>query len=348
MPLPYTFSYPLATELQEIEQDLVWEMEKADPVFFKELFPVENANTDMLEWEQWDNFYGLQQARGLDGMPSPVARLGSNRFSVQPGYYGEYTRIDERELTKRAKFASYTGSVDVTDLVQMGQRFLLKRRQDRQRWLGWTLLTTGSFLVAAPNGGYEHRDTYSFKTLTASPAINNLSTGAPFAFMLSWNTEGRGSSSKFGPDATCYANQTTINTILNNQNANDLGGRYKLEYGQTVNSLPGLNSVLASRGLPQLGVYDETYLTSSAQSSYVNLIPDGYGVLIGKRTTGTPLGKYRMTINMHNGGQPGPYTIITNTYGVEPPDMARLQIDDGHNGGPVIQFPSAVRIIRFW
>lgn len=273
----YTFNVPTATELEEIEQDLVPELEKEDPIFFKDLFPSDNSPTDKLEWEQWDNFYGLMQARGLDGSPSPVVRVGSNRFSTEPGYYGDSQRLDEAELTKRAKFAQFTGTIDAEDLALQAQRLLFQRRTDRQRWMGWTLLTAGKFLVASPNGGYEHRDSYTFKTLTASPAINNLTTGAPFAFMLSWNTEGRGTSSKFGPEAKCYANFTTLNTILTNKNPDDLGGRYKIGGGNTTNNLEDLNKVLSSRGLPQLIAYDEGYSTTKDTiASFVPFIPDGY------------------------------------------------------------------------
>lgn len=349
MPLPVTYVYPQATELKEIEQDLVPEMEADDPLFFKELFPVETANTDRLEWEQWDNFYGLQQARGLDGMPASVARIGSNRYSTEPGYYGEFFRIDEKELTTRAKFASYTGQVDVTDLVQMGQRFLLQRRIDRQRWLGFELLQTGKYLVEAPGKGYEHRDIVSLETLTMSPALDQLSTAAPFAFILGWAKKGRGTSSKFGPEATCYVNWTTAQNLLGNTNANDLGGRYRLPNGATVNTIDELNSILVARGCPRIAVYDKGWSSgANTVSTFSPFIKDGYGILIGKRTTNTPLGRYRITLNAHNGMQPGPYTIVTNTYGQVRPQDAVLQVDDGHNGGPVIEFPSAVKIVRFY
>jgi hypothetical protein len=321
-------------------------MEDSDPVFFKELFPVENSDTDKLEWEQLDNFYGLQQARGLNGNPSPVSRTGSNRFSTEPGYYGEFSEIDEKELTKRGKFAKFTGSVDLTDLTMIEQRKLLQRRIDRQRWLGWTLLTTGQFNVPSPNGGYEHRDRYIFQTITASPGFSNLTTATPFAYFLNLLTTHRGTSSQYGTAATIYVNATTVQRILGNTNANDLGGRYRIDGGNTVNTLDDANKVLNARGLPSIKVYDEFYTTAAdGINNNVTFIPDGIGVMIGKRPAGAPIGAYRMTINANNDMQPGAYTFVKDSANTK--DVPRkVEVHDGHNGGPVVFFPSAIKVLN--
>jgi hypothetical protein len=338
--------YPDSTELMEIEQDLIPVMEDDDPVFFGKLFPVSNADTYKLEWEQLDNFSGLQQARGLDGQPSRVARVGSNRFSTEPGVYGEFLQIDEQELTKRAEIAKFTGTIDVTDLVATAQRQLLQRRIDRQRFLGWTLLSTGAFNVAAPNGGYEHRDRYAFDTITASPGFTNLATATPFQFFQALMLQGRGTSSAFDSSATCYVNQVTANRIIGNTNANDLGGRFRIGGGNTINSLEEINTVLQARGLPKIEVYDKGYNTTINRSSFVPFIADGIGVLIGKRSSNAPLGGYRMTLNVHNGFKPGPYAMVKNTYGDDAPGKATCEVHDGHNGGPYITFPSMVKILN--
>jgi hypothetical protein len=342
--MPLTYLYPTATELRAIEQDLLPVMMEDDPVFFSELFPTEDSDTDMLEWEQLDNFFGLQSARGLDGSPSPVARSGSNRYSTQPGYYGEYSVLDEQELTKRAKFASFTGTVDMTDLVLVEQRKLLQRRVDRIRWLGWTLLTTGQFNVASPNGGYQHRDRYLFDTLTASPAFSNPATATPFSFFLGLNTVGRGTSSQYGSAAKMYVNSVTVARILNNTNAADLGGRYRINGGDTVNDLKNVNLVLQARGLPQIVEYDKGYNTGPTAASFVPFIPNGTGVLVGSRPGGQPVGAYRMTLNANNDFKPGPYTQVIDNAGRAVP--RKVEVHDGHNGGPVVFFGSAIKILN--
>ena len=341
--MPVTYVYPDSTTLRAIEQDLVPVIEQSDPVF-NEIFPVENADTFKLEWEQLDNFYGLQAARGLDGQPSKVARLGSNRFETEPGIYGEFVDIEEQELVRRAAIAKFEGVIDIQDLVMQAQRQLLQRRFDRIRYIGWTLLTTGKFMVAAPNGGYEHRDQYALETITASPAFSSRTTATPFSFFLSLLTKGRGTSAKFGPDAKIYFNAVTIQNILLNSNAADRAG-IRLDYGATLNKVDDINAILKGYGLPTIAVYDEGYLTGSDASTFVPFIPDSVGVLIGKRTTGTPVGAYRMTINAHNGFQSGAYTQVFNTYGSEAPGVAKLQVHDGHNGGPVLFFPKACKIL---
>lgn len=337
---------PDSTELREIEQDLMLVLEADDPDFFNDLFPVENAPTYKLEWEQLDNFSGLQSARGLDGNPTRVNRIGSNRFVTEPGVYGEYVDIDETELTRRGEFAKFTGTVDLTDLTMQCQKHLLQRRIDRQRHLGWTLLTTGQFNVAAPNGQYEHRDRYLIDTITANPTFATVATATPLAFFLGLVLQGRGTSSAFDASATCYVNQETANRILGNTNANDLGGRFRVGGGDTINTLEDVNVILKARGVPQIKVYDKGYLTTANRSSFVPFIPAGTGVLVGKRSTGAPLGCYRMTLNVHNDSQPGPYTMVVNTYGSQPPGRAVCQVHDGHNGGPVLFYPNAVRILN--
>ncbi len=340
MTIPYVF--PDSAELRGLEQDLLPVMMEDDPVFFKELFPIDDTSTSYkLEWEQLDNFYGLQQARGLDGQPAPVQRVGSNRFSTDPGVYGEYTLIDEKELTKRGEFAKYTGHVDLTDLVTSAQRQLLQRRLDRIRYIGWTLLTTGQFLVASPNGGYEHRDRYLFDIFTASPGVSNAGSSTPFSFLLGLNTVGRGTSSQFGAAAKVYINSVTVARILNNTNSADLGGRFRINGGDTVNDLANVNIVLKSRGLPTLVEYDKGYLTTKDASSFTPFIPDGTGVLVGARPGGQPIGQYRMTLNANADMKAEPYTQVIDNAGREVP--RQVQVHDGHNGGPVVFFPSAVK-----
>lgn len=343
--MPLQFVYPDSTKLKAIEQDLLPVLEGQDPVFFNELFPTDEADTYKLEWEQMDNYFGLQQARGLDGQPSPVARTASNRFSTEPGIYGEYVQLDEQELTRRGERGRFEGVVKLDDLVMVEQQKLLQRRIDRQRWIGWTLVTTGQFVVPSPNGQYEHRDRYIFQTRTASPGIQTVATSTPLQFLFGLLTAGRGTSSQFGPGAKIYINGVTVQRLFANTNANDLGGRFRVGGGNTLNAMEDLNGVLRSRGLPQLVMYDQGYLTSPAASSFVPFIPNNVGVMVGQRPGNAPVGYYRMTQNMANGFQPGAYTRVLNTTDREIP--GKVEIHDGHNGGPIVEYPSAIQIINF-
>ena len=68
------YSYPTATELMEIEQVKLPRLTADSPIF--KLFPFEGKRSHLLEWEQEDNYGGMQQIRGLDGKPPRVATVG--------------------------------------------------------------------------------------------------------------------------------------------------------------------------------------------------------------------------------------------------------------------------------
>ena len=338
-----TYTYPDATELMEIEQDLIPVLQASDPVF-ESLFPTENSDTYKLEWEQLDNFSGLQQARGVDGQPARVQRIGSTRYTTEPGVYGEFVDIDEKEIITRAAIAKYTGSVDLTELVMLGQRQLMQRRYDRQRFLGWTLVTTGQFQVAAPNGGYEHRDRYNFGQIVASPAFSSATTATPYQFFRSLVLQSRGTSSAFDARAVCYVNQVTANRIMN---TTDIRQVLRVGGGDTLNRLSDFNQILKGEGLPTIQIYDLGYSTgANTVATFVPYIPDGVGALIGQRTNNAPLGAYRLTLNAHNNYQPGAYQMVVNTFGTDAPGKAVCQVHDGHNGGPIVKYPSGVKILQ--
>lgn len=88
-----------------------------------QIMPVRDVFAATVEWEQKDNFRGLQQLRGLEGSPTYVKKVGARRYAYDPGVYGEYTTINETELTKRAgAIADITHiPVPVTDLVTNDQ-----------------------------------------------------------------------------------------------------------------------------------------------------------------------------------------------------------------------------------
>lgn len=335
-----TFAYQNSYELREIEQDLLPSMES--DYLGSEILPTTTTDEVTLIWEQMDNFIGLQQARGLDGLPSKVNRIGSKRYEAEPGVYGEFTDIDERELTKRAELATRGMVVDISDLVAVAQHQLLQRRLDRLEYIRWTLLTTGTYLVASPDGGYITYDRFNLSTITAGTAFSNLSASTPLQFFRDLKKQHRGHSSVFNKQGKIYANTTTVNNILNNTNSADFGGK-RTDYGATVNMLGAFNQILLENDLPSLVEYDKTYQddTNTAQT----FIPDSKMVAIGKRTSGAAVGEYRMTRNVNNPAEQGAYSLVWDSADHDGRPPRRLEVHDGHNGGPVIFFPSAVKIL---
>lgn len=330
-----TYSYPESKELKLIEQDLLPALSEDDPIL-KE-FPVTEVRAHRLEWEQKDNFKGLQQLRGLDGAPHHVVRVGANAYDFAPGTYGEFTLIGEKELTVRREWGTFGEPITIDDLVADAQAYLLQRRMDRIRQILWALVTTGTFAIPHPNGGIYHTDVFNIQTFDSTVGWGTPATATPFADIRALRLKYRGKSIDF-KGGRLYVNATTINNLLLNTNASDAFGR-RLNTGETINKLSDVNMILKANDLPEIIEYDGGYLNESG--TFVNLIPDNKGVLIGKRTNGASIGEYRMTINANNPrNEPGAYTRVIDRGETSVP--RRIEVHDGHNGGPVMYFPSAV------
>lgn len=337
-----TYVYPESAEIMQIEQDKLPRLIEDDPIF--DLFPMRDVDEHLLLWEQLGNYTGLQQWRGLNGEPGRIKQTGLNQYEMIPGAYGEFESIDEEELTKRRKAGTFGEPIDLTDLVMMRQDKLLNRRLDRIRWILWTLLTTGTFSVFAsqPGGGTVtvHTDTFSLQTSSGSN-WSTLASATPIADLRATKLLARGHSVLFGSGAKAFMNQKTANFLLNNQNSNDLAGR-RTQGVTTINSLKDVNQMIVGDDLPELIAYDDGYQDDT--NTFQPWLPDRVVVIVGKRRSGVSLGEYRFTRNANNPDLgPGPYTrVIDRGEEVVP---RSIEVHDGHNGGPVIFFPSGVIIL---
>src|SRR5690348_2174970 len=141
------YIFPTASELQTIEQTKLPVLTQDDPIF--EHFPLVNVDSHVLSWEQRDNYKGLQQVRGMNGQPKRVNAIGGNRYTMEPGIYGEFATIDELELTTRRQWGSFDAPISIDDLVMEKQDLLLSRRLDLVKSILWTLVSTGTFTVAS-------------------------------------------------------------------------------------------------------------------------------------------------------------------------------------------------------
>lgn len=334
-----TYTYPEALELMEIEQELLPTLTQDDPILTE--FPIVEKDTDRLSWEQKDNYRGLQQVRGLNGAPHHVQRVGANRYDFTPGVYGEFTTIDEKELTQRRRLGTMTDIIPINDLVAEGQEYLLQRRLDRIRQIAWTLATTGTFSVANGAGAPIHTDIFALQTATASVAWATHATAKPFYDIRAMKLKYRGKSVDFGRGSKLYMNNGSLNDLLLNTNASDAYGR-RLPAGATINNLEDTNAFLAANDLPEIIGYDGGYYDDNG--TFQQFIPNNKAVLFGKRTNGAKLGQYRMTRNANNpNGQPGAYTRVIDRGETSVPRT--IEVHDGHNGGPVIWFPSAIVVL---
>jgi hypothetical protein len=334
-----TYSYPSAATLREIEQDKLPNLLLADPIF--DVFPVTTADDDLLIWEQSDNYVGLQQIRGLNGQPARVQLVGAKQYMARPGVYGEFIAIDEMSLTRRRQYGTFATPIDISDLVMQAQDQLLGRRIDRIKYIGWNLLTTGTFSVASPVGGVAHTDSFALQTYDAATSWATAGSSTPLADLRAMQLLSRGRSVDFGPRATLWVNRVTANHLLSNTNAADIGGK-RTSGLANIMSMGEVNTLLTGEGLPNIAIYDEGYLDDGG--TFQPWLADLTGVLVGARSNGAAIGEYRMTRNASNADlSPGPFTAVIDSAvvnGGRPPRT--IEVHDGHNGGPVLFHPSAI------
>lgn len=331
------YIYPSVVELQTIAQEFLPRLMEARPIF--DIFPTRDVDSHLLEWEQRDNYVGLQQIRGLNGQPNRVKPVGGKAYQMKPGVYGEYALIDEDQLTQRRQWGSFGQPINIEDLVREKQDQLLVRRLDRIEKMLWDLLVTGTFSVA--DGSMTlHTDSYTEQTFTAGVTWGTAATSTPLADLRAVQLKSRGLSVSFGPASRLYMNRTTLNQLLNNINAADLGGR-RVSGFQTVNGPQALNQILAAEDLPGIAVYDEGYYDDT--NTFQLFVPNNRAVLVGARRDGDPVGEYRYTRNANNQDlAPGPYMRVID----DPDEVPRsIQVHDGHNGGPVLFHPAAIVVM---
>lgn len=337
---PTTYQYPQNNELQLINQELLPVLTMGpdtDPIF--RLLPIVEVDAYKLEWEQEDSYFGLQQLRGLDGQPGNVRAVGGNRYEAEPGVYGDFLTIDEREMTTRRRYGTFNQPIDISDLVRRRQDQLLHRRINRIRYIGWKLLTTGTFSVASRNG-VAHTDTYTTQTYNAS-TWGTVNTATPLADLRGSQLLSRGKGTSFGAGAEAFMNRSTANNLLANTNAADLGGK-RTQGLANILSINETNNVLNGEDLPTIRIWDDTYQDDADATQL--FIPNGVVVVVGKRTANEPIGDYAMTRNANNpDAAPGAYMFVKDRSGETVPPV--IEVHDGHNGGPRLCFPGAVIIM---
>lgn len=332
------FIFPSSVDLEQINQELVPRLESAREIF--NIFPTRSVDSHLLEWEQKDNYTGLQQVRGLNGMPSRVKPVSGKRYLFNPGTYGEFLAIDERQLTVRRQWGGFSTGINITDLVREAQDKLLQRRLDRLETIGWTLLSTGTFSVADGTSTL-HTDAYTTQTFSAGVTWATAATATPLADLRAVQLKSRGYSVDFGARAKAYMNRSTLNAVLSNTNANDLGGR-RLTGLVSINSLAQVNQLYAMDDLPTLVPYDRGYIDDTG--TFQLYIPNNKVVVIGARTDNDPVGEYRFTRNANNADLgPGPYMRVIDRGEFVIPRS--IEVHDGHNGGPILYHPAAIVIM---
>lgn len=337
-------TYPTSAALKAVEQELIPTLTQDDATF--SLMPIVSEDTDVLQWEQLDNFTGVMPGRGIGGQPGRIKNTAANRFQAEVGYYGAFATISEEEITKRRKLGTFGDAINMDDLVRMRQDQLLQQYIDRMRLMVWTLLSTGAYTATNSIGQLVHSDTYSFLTATAAVSWATVATATPLADFRALKLLQRGRSTYFDKRAKAYMNLTTAHYLLANSNSSIAEiGMKRLEMGMTVNSFEDFNRLLAAQDCPQIEIYDETYATETSNTR-VPFIPNNKVVVISPRKNGAPIGDICQTRNAQNPDlAPGTYTLVTDSLQTMNPVPRELRVDHGFNGGMRIYYPGSVCVL---
>lgn len=338
-----TFAFPTNAEITEIAQDKLPALQADRRIF--DIMPIEERDASLIMWDQLDNYTGLQSLRGINGAFPLIQQTGSKQFIERPGYYGEGELLDEIALTERRKLGTFGEPIDISDLVMQKQDKLLGRRLDRIEWIGWTLLTTGQFMVSTPMGIVAHQGAYTMQSYTSAVGWATFATATPLADFSAVQLLARGHSVNLGATAKAYMNRRTYNNMRSNTNAADIYGR-RVSGLATANNLEAINQIWTQDDLPTIVIYDEGYLNDSG--TFVPWIPDNVVVVVGQRPAGQPVAKYIMTRNAnHPTLAPGAYSWVKNNRGEDGDGNApTVAVYDSHNGGPIIEYPSSVVLMR--
>lgn len=335
-----TYTFASNATMREIEPVFLAELMKDDPL--KDFFPDEIADDDLLIWEQEDFITGLQQWRGLDGPPLVTKALGVNQFMAPPGYYGEFIPISETEITRRRRIGTFAEPIDLSDVQLRRQKQLWVRRRQLIRKILWDLCSLGLYQITDITGAVVKAAGMTVRSYIAPFSWSNFTQSGPLADFTAVRFFQRGVSADFGRAALACMNLTTFANFRQNLNPSDVYGRRTQGLG-TFNSFDQLQGLLTGDDLPKILVYDEVYYDDAKVKH--TLIPDNTVVVLAPRASRAPIGAYRFTRNASNiGAAPGAYsfTVDSRQFGRLP---ATIECHDGHNGGPVVYFPSSIGVM---
>lgn len=331
------FTYPSNSILQLTAAELLPRTTVDDPIFRH--FPIEYEDTDLIMWERKDRITGLPLVRGLNGQPHGVQQIGDSRFQMTPGYYGEFATVDEAQLTRARMPGSYSQPLDISAKIAELQAQLMGRQMNLVSTVLWTLLSTGTVSVLNKQGIAAYSEAYTFQTQSGS-AWATPATGTPLADFRATTLKGRGYSVRFDSSATAYMNRVTFNYWAANTNSADLFGK-RTSGLATVQGVNEINTVLTQEDLPNIKIWDDGYINSAG--TFVPFLANNKTVIVGRRTDNAAIGGYKITRNANRSDfGAGMYSYVADSIATMNPAPRRLDVHLGHNGGPVVYYPSAV------
>lgn len=338
------YAYPINAELDKIRQVTLPMLEAEMNNPFLDNFPDESHESDVIMWEQLDNFTGLMGFRGSGNKPNLVGRIGFQRFMARPGVFGDFIPLYEEELTRRRALGRWSGRMSVDDLIAQAEMQLLTRRLQLKSKMVSDFVTTGAYSVPDGTGVAFTGDSFTPQTSASSVAWSNLTSSTPFADIQAACQVPFGQSVDMA-NSELILNQLKVNQLLLNRNAADFWGLRNPTGGTVGNSLNDINMVMQGAGLPRIRVFDGFYLADNGtrRGLATRLAPTAIGVLFARRSDGAKPGAFAMTWNINAGGAPTPYSKVFYRGEIEVPES--IEVHHGFNGGPIIRYPGCIVLL---
>ena len=296
------------------------------------------------------NHRTMQGRRGLGGAPlrawrfqptNPPPAPGRDddapfRYADLFGCYGEYLPVTEWEWSP-TRGAAETGP-DRRQVVWWKVRGLVARRYDRYEWALWKLLAGGPGFVhpagvhvVGPNPRWTEPD------------------ADPLGMAGYFRAHSHGGVS-FDGRAPAYLNYKTADVLCQRLGlpteptgladaATDAARALWRAFDDTFQAR--LDAATAGWGGPRFVRFGQGYLDE--RGDFRPFVPDGRVIVFGRRETAEPVGAYLNFKNANNPDiAPGPYTRLVHRVG----DDGSREVHDGHNGGAVLYFPSAMVVMN--
>lgn len=334
---------PTASEIQTLQMELF-------PRYLEgrvglEILPFATTDLPSIVLHQPDIFKGLQPFRGLNKptlqVPERYNPYGT-MCHVEPGYWGEHDQLDEEILTKWAQPGTCNQMLDITQYTTWIQQRLLERRANLIEYNIWQVLVYGRYVALNQSGQVIFDQQFNNQSVSAGVPWTNFAGSFPLRDFRAIQLLGRGTSARFDSCAKAYMNRETANLLFANTNPNDVG-RVGLSACCNFMSQDMINQQFLAQGLPQIVIYDEGYIDDAGIFNVY--IPFGYVVIVGCRPNNVPPGHYWLTRNAVNctiGS--GFWQKLVDTCDREVP--RKIFIYDGHNGGPALEYPRMVVVLR--
>ena len=346
-----TFKFPTPVELDFMTQEYVVNRERFRG---QQIIPFKETMLPTVQWDELDNERGMTSAHQQDADPKIVDRPGSKLREYTPIFFKESEIIKESELLNARALGTLNGMISMDDLVATRLKARIDKDFIRAEWLIWSMLNGA---ISINENGVVVSETFASPTYTPSVNWDQHATATPLADPRAIALALRGTGAS-GQRAIVMINQTDMNHVLANTNANDFFGFVNENFKKTTYSVEELNRILSANALPSFEVYDEGYIDSSG--TFQTFITNGRPVVLGKRNGSMPLGNFMLTPSLHeerNGmpaggffsvitvnGQPSNGAITLNELGSA--ENPKIKITTGFYGGPTQYYLRSINRVQ--